>query len=234
MHAQDRLIIALDVPELSQAIRLIDQTRDSCRTYKMGLELFLRHGLAGAEKIKAMGVDVFLDLKLHDIPNTVYSAMQQVLSLKPRFITVHASGGPDMLLAARRAVIEAHAPTTVLAVSVLTSLSSQMLGRMKIQPNAAEVAVAWLSPIRGDDKFGAVCSPQEITALKAKFGGQIKLVCPGIRPAQSEQNDQSRIATPREALHSGADFLVIGRPISRAQNPNLAARSIVDEMESAL
>jgi orotidine-5'-phosphate decarboxylase len=230
VEAKDRLIIALDVPDIKQAIELISATRDSCSTYKVGLELFVRFGLSGVERIQAQGVDVFLDLKLHDIPNTVYSALLQVLPLHPKFITVHASGGTEMLMAAKKAL--GQSKTKLLAVSVLTHLSQGALRQLGVPGTPAEIAANWLKPLRGDESFGAVCSPQELSYLRQKCGAGLTLVCPGVRPKQSETNDQTRIATPREALHNGADYLVIGRPITRASNPNLAARSIIHEMAS--
>lgn len=230
MNAKDRLIIALDVPDLHQALALIDATRDSCKTYKFGLELFLKYGLKGVEKVKNKDVEVFLDLKLHDIPNTVHSALLQVVSLEPKFITVHASGGSEMLAAAKSAL--SRSKTKLLAVSVLTHLTAKTLRELGLRQTPGQIAAQWLKPIHKDQKFGAVCSPQEVSHLRKSCSADFTIVCPGVRPAQSALNDQSRIATPREALHNGADYLVIGRPISRAMNPNLAARSIIHEMAS--
>lgn len=235
MKGKERLIIALDVADLTEAKKLVRLTRDSCSIFKIGLELFLRYGLQGVREIQALGVDIFLDLKLHDIPNTVHASLLQVLPLKPRFITVHASGGAEMLQAAKAALIktQGQTPTTkVLAVTVLTHLSKIELSRMQIAGSPSEIALKWLHPIRNDRSFGAVCSPQEANFLRSNCSKYFNLVCPGIRPLQSLQNDQTRIATPEEALHNGADYLVIGRPIIRAANPTLAARSVLNEIES--
>lgn len=230
MQARERLIIALDVPDLKTAIALVDATRESCQTYKFGLELFCRFGQSGVEKIRAMGVDIFLDLKLHDIPNTVASALKQVLPLAPKFVTVHASGGQSMLMAAADAV--QNSKTKLLAVTVLTHLSTRELNALGFYDNPAQIAQSWLKPIRHHPSFGAVCSPHEAASLRKFAGPGFNLVCPGVRPTNSEVNDQTRIATPKEALHSGADYLVIGRPITRAANPNRAARAIINEMVS--
>ena len=230
MQAREHLIIALDVADLKDAIALVEATRDSCQTYKFGLELFCSFGQRGVEKIRAMGVDIFLDLKLHDIPNTVASALKQVLPLAPKFVTVHASGGQAMLMAAGDAV--QNSKTKLLAVTVLTHHSTAELKALGLFDNPAQIAKRWLAPVKNHPAFGAVCSPHEAASLR-KFGGQgFSLVCPGVRPANSEINDQTRIATPRETLHSGADYLVIGRPITRAANPNLAARAVINEMVS--
>lgn len=237
LNPKQRLIIALDVPGLKEAIEMVHATKDSCDTFKVGLELFLRFGMQGVQAIKSLGVDVFLDLKLHDIPNTVHSALIQVLPLKPRFITVHASGGTEMLTSARSALLKSQGSnpyTKILAVTVLTNLSKTQLGRMGIAGSPSEIAARWLKPIRNDPVFGAVCSPHEANFLRQNTSKEFALVCPGIRPFNAEQNDQTRIATPSEALHSGADYIVIGRPITRASNPTLAARSVINEMESVV
>lgn len=237
MQAKDRLIIALDVPELKDALKLVSETRDSCSVYKVGLELFLRSGTRSVQRIQALGVDVFLDLKLHDIPNTVYSALLQVLPLAPAFVTVHASGGPAMLDAAEKALRQAQGSrpqTRLLAVSVLTHLTPRSLRELGLFMPPAQLAAQWLKPVKDRPSFGAVCSPQELPLLRSRVPAAFKLVCPGIRPQMTEQNDQSRIATPAKALHSGADYLVVGRPISRAASPQNAARLIINEMESAL
>jgi orotidine-5'-phosphate decarboxylase len=229
MQARERLIIALDVSDVRQACDLIEATRTSCQTYKVGLEFFARFGPRGVERVRDMGVDVFLDLKLHDIPNTVFSALRQVLPLSPKFVTVHASGGPAMLIAAGEAVKNSR--TKLLAVTVLTSLTTSELKMMGLTDSPAQIARKWLLPVKNHPAFGAVCSPHEAKLLKSSFGPSFTLVCPGVRPANSEVNDQSRIATPQQALHDGADYLVVGRPITKAKNPHLAARSILNEME---
>lgn len=237
MNARERLIIALDVADIRKAIQIIEATQDSCETYKIGLEFFLRFGMEGVRKIQTRGIGIFLDLKLHDIPNTVYSALLQVLALKPRFITVHASGGTNMLLAAKDALIKSqgsHPYTKILAVSVLTHLSSRELKAMGIVGAPDQIALRWLKAIRNDALFGAVCSPHEANFLRASCAPHFTLVCPGIRPEHTNQNDQTRIATPRAALQSGANYLVVGRPITGALHPTLAARSIINEMESVI
>lgn len=235
MDNKKQLIIALDVDNILQANQLILQTREFCSTYKVGLEFFLALGINGVRSIQDLGVDVFLDLKLHDIPNTVHSALLQVFPLEPRFITVHASGGPAMLDAAQNALLKtqgANPRTTILAVTVLTSLSTIELEGLGILGAPSDIALRWIRPIAHNPYFGAVCSPHEVRHLRMNCSPDFTLVCPGIRPSFSANNDQTRIATPADAIYNGANYLVVGRPITQAADPSLAARSVINEISA--
>jgi orotidine-5'-phosphate decarboxylase len=232
--AQERLIVALDVASSAQALALVDRLEDECRWFKIGLELFVASGPAIVEALVNRGHSVFLDLKLHDIPNTVAGAVRAVGSLGVRMLTVHAAGGPAMLTAAREAAAEISAPPELLAVTVLTSMDQGQLGAIGVpQTASAQVELLARMGVAAGIK-GFVCSAQEVAMLRAVTGDQGVLVTPGIRPAGSELNDQSRIATPGQALKQGASYLVVGRPITQAEDPAKAAQAILKEMAEAL
>ena len=230
------IILALDTPDFDIAKRWIDATRDSVGVYKLGLQFFLSFGSEGVSQIqKEFGVDIFLDLKLHDIPNTVASAAKAISTLSPRFLTVHASGGTEMIKAAVQAV--PHIDIT--AVTVLTSLSEEDLFSIGFANPALEsaVALAQLS-VRAGAK-AIVSSPLEITAIRSVVGSEPLIITPGVRPAQgSKTDDQVRTMTPADAIAAGANYLVIGRPITGAwekggASMSEAARIILDEIHNA-
>jgi orotidine-5'-phosphate decarboxylase len=233
-HARQRLIVALDVPDAASAIELVDKLDQTCQWFKVGLELFIAAGPAVLEPILARGHSVFLDLKLHDIPNTVAGAVRSAASLGVGMLTIHAAGGPAMLLAAREALTAIPNPPELLAVTVLTSMDSTQLNAAGLSRSPAE-QVALLAKMGVDAGIrGFVCSPQEVAALRQITGPQGVLVIPGIRPTGAALGDQKRIASPAEALRLGASYLVVGRPITQAANPAAAADAILIEMSDAL
>jgi orotidine-5'-phosphate decarboxylase len=229
-QARQRLIVALDVPDAPSAITLVETLGPICQWFKVGLELFVAAGPSVIEPIVARGHSVFLDLKLHDIPNTVAGAVRSAASLGVRMLTMHATGGPAMLAAARQALSGISDPPELLAVTVLTSMDQpQLIATGLARPPAEQVAL--LAQMGFDAGIrGFVCSPQEVAAIRAITGPAGVLVIPGIRPVGAAIGDQKRIASPAEALRLGASYLVVGRPITQAADPAKAANEILDEM----
>lgn len=229
------IFCAIDTPNLPVAARLAAQIADHVGGLKLGLEFFCANGPEGIRHIaRASGKDIFLDLKLHDIPNTVAAALQSVIPLKPRYLTLHACGGLAMLKAAREAAYESAdkanaAPPKLIAVTVLTSFDADDLARVGVNATVSDQAhrLAALAAEAGLD--GLVCSAHEAKLLKAEFGHLLRIV-PGIRPATGEVHDQKRVMTPAEALSEGASILVIGRPITQAADPKDAARRIAADI----
>ncbi|HIJ62615.1 MAG TPA: orotidine-5'-phosphate decarboxylase [Rhodospirillaceae bacterium] len=225
---------ALDCTGAETALSLAGQLRSAVGGLKLGLEFFTANGPAGLRAVAAAGLPLFLDLKFHDIPNTVAGAIRGILPLAPAMTTLHASGGLEMMRAAVAAAAEA-GPTRplLLAVTVLTSLGEDELASLGVPGRIADQVkrLAGLAQQAGVD--GLVCSPHEVAALRALCGPAMKLVVPGIRPAWAAANDQKRILTPAEAMAAGADILVIGRPITQATDPAAAARRIAQELGHA-
>ena len=222
----DRIIAALDLPDAADAVALGGRLAPHVGLLKLGLELFGAAGPAGFRQV-ADHAPVFLDLKLHDIPNTVASAVAALLALRPAMLTIHAAGGPAMVAAARRAAEGAGAARPILlAVTVLTSVDEDSLMATGVAGGigAQVLRLARMALDSGAD--GLVCSPLEVAPLRAALGASPYLVVPGVRPVGHAAGDQARIATPAEAVAAGADWLVIGRPISRAADPVAAARAI--------
>lgn len=230
--AAKKLIIALDDLDFDSAIKLVELTKPYATTFKVGLSLFSAHGPEIVKAINALGVNVFLDLKLCDIPMQVRKAVESVLALKPRFLTVHASGGRAMLKDAADAAFGSG--TTLLAVSVLTSLDQHSFSQIGFASTIAHGVMNLTELAFSAGIHGFVSSPHEISQLKQKFGDACFLVCPGVRPHGGEVNDQSRVMTPSEAIFLGADALVVGRPITKAKNIVEAARAINHEIMNAL
>ena len=232
--ARRRLIVALDVPTADAALALADQLEDQCQWFKVGLELYVAAGPAIVEKLAGRGHSIFLDLKLHDIPNTVASAVRATASLGAGMLTIHAAGGPAMLAAARDAAFSMDAPPQLLAVTVLTSMDQSQLTAIGVarSPQEQVALLARLGLAAGIGGF--VCSPQEVAAVRAMTGPDGVLVTPGIRPSGADKGDQHRIATPTYALDQGASYLVVGRPITQAADPALAAEAILLEIAEAL
>ncbi len=233
-EARNRLIVALDVPSAAEAVALVNRLERTCRWYKVGLELFTAAGPAVLEPLANRGHSIFLDLKLHDIPNTVAGAVRSAAALGVRMMTLHASGGPAMLAAARAALEGLAAPPLLLAVTVLTSMDAAQLSAAGQARSPAE-QVELLARMALDARIsGFVCSPQEVAALRALAGPEAVLVTPGIRPSTAQaanlSDDQKRIATPAQALRQGASYLVVGRPITQAPDPAQAAETILKEM----
>ncbi len=223
--AASRIIAALDVANLPDALRLSSALGDSVGLVKVGLELFSSEGPNAGTALREAGREVFLDLKLHDIPNTVAGAARVADKLGAAMLTVHASGGTAMIAAARQAY-----GGTLLAVTILTSLDAPALGAVGLAgaPSEAVLRLAKLAMAAGAD--GLVCSPQEVAVLRAALGPAPLLVVPGIRPAGAGQNDQARTGTPKTAVAAGADFLVVGRPLSESSDPRATAQAIAREI----
>ena len=227
------IVLAVDTQDLDTAQRWIEATQDYVSVYKLGLEFFLTFGHEGVRRIKGVtDSDIFLDLKLHDIPHTVGAAATAVQSLKPRFLTVHASGGRAMISAAVQAL-----PTTdVTAVTILTSLSEEDLFEIGFANNALESAVALAKMSTEAGARAIVCSPLEIAAIRSAVGDEPQIITPGVRPeGSSGGDDQKRTMTPRAAIAAGASYVVIGRPITHAwaQGANAmttAARTIAEDI----
>ncbi len=217
------IAVAIDAPEIETAARWASDVAPHVSTVKVGLELYLRYGPEVITTVRgANKVSVFLDLKLHDIPDTVERATRNVARLRPAYLTVHATGGRDMIAAA----VDAAPGTMITAVTILTSLDDSALESVGIT-GPADDAVRRLAVLAVDAGAQAlVCSPHEVEALRAEVGQDITLITPGVRPAGSERGDQARVATPEETLAAGSDLLVIGRPITRASDPGAAAASI--------
>jgi orotidine-5'-phosphate decarboxylase len=232
--ARQRLIVALDVPSADAALHLAKKLDGVCTWFKVGMELFTAAGPAIVEELAASGCSVFLDLKFHDIPNTVAGAVRSAAKLGARMMTLHAAGGPAMLAAAREAIAGVADPPQLLAVTVLTSMDDTQLKSSGIARTPAK-QVELLARMGLDAGIhGFVCSPQEVAALRSLTGRDGVLVVPGIRPLGAAAGDQARLAAPAEALRKGASFLVVGRPISQAADPAAAAEAIVREMAEAL
>lgn len=220
------LCVALDAPALAQAEAWADAVAPHAGLLKVGLELFSAEGGAAVRAIAARR-PVFLDVKLHDIPNTVAGAVRALSPLRPAFITLHAAGGPAMVAAARRAAEEAGPDRPrLLAVTVLTSLDAATLAATGVAggPVQQVLRLARLAVEAGAD--GLVCSPGEVAALRQALGPDPVLVVPGVRPAGSAADDQARTATPEEMADAGADWIVVGRPVTQSPDPEAAARAI--------
>ena len=219
----NRICAALDVPDPAAAERLAQKLAGHVGVFKIGLELFVGHGRAAVDAVRRFGLPIFLDLKLHDIPQTVESAARAVAALGVDYVTVHASGGAEMMRAARRAL----PGTRLLAVTALTSLGPADLDSIGLSrdavPRLAKLAV-------GAGADGVVCSPQEVASLRSVLGPGPLLVVPGIRPAGALAGDQRRTGTPAEAVRAGATLLVIGRPLREAPDPAAAADAIAREI----
>lgn len=217
------IAVALDAPDLETAARWAGLVTPHVSTVKIGLELYLRYGPDAVASIRgASGVEIFLDLKLNDIPATVSGAARAVARLRPAMLTVHAAAGP----AAIRAAADAIPASRIVGVTVLTSLSEADLARLGLAGPVSDAVLRLAALAVEAGARGLVCSPQEVAAVRAEVGDDILLITPGVRPAGAAANDQARVATPEEALRAGADLLVIGRPITGAADPGAAAAAI--------
>jgi orotidine-5'-phosphate decarboxylase len=227
-----RLIVALDLPGAAPALALADRLQGLCRWFKVGLELYLAEGNSVVHQLRNRGYSVFLDLKFHDIPNTVAGAVRSAAAAGAQLLTVHAAGGPAMLEAAAEAADSLPDPPQLLAVTVLTSMDQLQLSAIGID-HSPETQVLRLADAAVEAGIsGFVASPVEVSPLRKRFP-DATLVIPGIRPAGASAGDQKRVATPYAALAAGASYLVIGRPITQAPDPVAATRAILDEMRHA-
>jgi orotidine-5'-phosphate decarboxylase len=226
---EDRIIVALDVPTKKEALKLVEKLRDQISFFKIGLQLYTAEGPEIVRAVSSIGSKVWLDLKLHDIPNTVARAVESANRLGVQLLTIHLSGGSDMI----RAATSARANNMLLlGVTVLTSATEETLREIGIQDKVDDqvLRLAKLGVEAGID--GVVAGPHEIKTLRREFGNKIKIVVPGIRPSGTEVHDQKRTMTPRDALDAGADYLVIGRPITAHRNPREAVVKILDELHA--
>ncbi len=231
--ARQRLIVALDVPDAAAASDLVARLEGTCAWFKVGLELFVAAGPRVLEPLLKGGYSVFLDLKFHDIPNTVAGAVRSAAALGVHMMTIHAAGGPAMLAAAHQALEGVAAPPELLAVTMLTSMDAAQTNAVGIDRSpAGQVDLLARMGLQAGIR-GFVCSPEEVASLRSITGQEGVLVVPGIRPAGAAIGDQKRVATPSETLLRGASYLVVGRPITQAPDPAAAASAIVREMAAA-
>lgn len=223
------IILALDTTSIDQAAEWIDQTRDCVDIYKIGLEFFIKNGPLGVEQLRKMRkFELFLDLKLHDIPNTVRGAAESIANLSPRFLTVHAAGGRAMMGAA----VQALPGVSITAVTILTALSDADVKEIGFVKPALESALSLAELSVAAGARAIVCSPLEVGAIRSVVPDSVILITPGVRPTGSALNDQTRTMTPHEALHAGANFVVIGRPITASSNPGESAREILTQISN--
>ncbi len=225
-----KIIVALDYPEATPALALVDKLQPSLCRLKVGKELFTATGPALLEQLMRRGFEIFLDLKFHDIPNTTAQACKAVADLGVWMVNVHALGGRKMLEAAREAIAHSAQPPKLIAVTVLTSMAQQDLVDLGITDTPAELVQRLATLAHDSGLDGVVCSAQEAWQLRQKHGEGFCLVTPGIRPADSAADDQSRIMTPLSAIKAGSSYLVIGRPITKAADPLQALLDINNEI----
>ena len=233
MDPLDRLIVALDYPSRAEAMAFVDHLEGTVRWLKVGLELYLAEGQPMVHELRERGFEVFLDLKLHDIPNTVAGAVRSAGACGAALLTLHAVGGPAMLAAAAEAAAKLPTPPRLLAVTVLTSMDAAQLRAIGIHDEARTQVVRLGEMAVAAGVNGLVCSPVEIIPLRSSAAQDAKLVVPGIRPAGAAKDDQTRIATAGDAIRYGADMLVVGRPITRAADPAAAAVALLEEIRAA-
>jgi orotidine-5'-phosphate decarboxylase len=225
-----RVIVPLDVPSLEEAIVLLDKL-PQVSFWKVGLELFVSAGPQILDILKQRGKRIFLDLKFHDIPNTVAGACRAASRYEVDLLTLHGTAGRKALEAAAQAVASSPNPPKLLAITVLTSLNARELAfDLKIPLELPEYALQMALLAKESGLDGAVCSPQEVSQLRTLVGNDFLFVCPGVRPSWAETGDQKRVMTPAKALEAGANYLVIGRPITAADNPAAAWDKICEEL----
>jgi orotidine-5'-phosphate decarboxylase len=227
---RQRLIVALDVSSAAAAQKIVAAVGDSALTYKVGMQLYTAEGPSVVRELVASGRRVFLDLKYHDIPNTVGSAVREAAQLGVSMLTVHASGGEEMLRAAAEAAASQAALPLVLAVTVLTSLDDGDLNKQGVRGSVVDQVLRLAALALSNGCKGVVASAQEAAALREELGRDFVIVTPGVRPAGSGHADQVRVVTPGEAVASGATYIVVGRPITEAADPAAEARAILGQM----
>src|SRR6266516_5007265 len=227
MTSRAPLAVALDAPDLDTAARWADLVSPHVSTLKVGLELYLRYGPEAVASVRGpRGADVFLDLKLNDIPATVGRAARGLRRLRPDLLTVHATAGS----AAIKSAVQALPDTKIVAVTVLTSLGSGDLADIGFAGPVTDAVLRLAVLAVQAGASGLICSPREVAAVRAEVGPEITLITPGVRLAGQETHDQARVATPEEALRAGADLLVVGRPITGASDPGAAAAALAAEL----
>jgi orotidine-5'-phosphate decarboxylase len=227
-----KLIVALDVPTLAQAQKLVETLKDTVEYFKVGKELFTSEGPAVVKMVHDHGAKVFLDLKFHDIPNTVAGAVRSAAKLGVWMVNVHASGGAAMMAEAAQAAAASAKPPLVIGVTVLTSMNEEGLKEIGVAGSAVGEQVVRLARLaKTSGLSGVVASAQEATMLRRAFGKDFLIVTPGVRPAGAAVGDQKRVLTPKDAIAAGADCLVVGRPITESADPKAAAEAILKEMK---
>lgn len=228
--SRERLIVALDVSSAAEAQKIVAAVGDSARIYKVGMQLYTAEGPQIVRDLIASGRQVFLDLKYHDIPNTVAAAVREAARLRVRMLTVHAAGGGKMLRAAMDAARSTNASTRVLGVTVLTSLDQRDLEHAGVRGSVVDQVSRMAALAISNGCHGVVASAQEAATLRAELGNDFLIVTPGVRPAGFEQDDQARVVTPAEAIAAGASYIVVGRPITDAEDPASEAREILAQI----
>ena len=234
MYPREKLIVALDVSTAAAASKLVVAVGDSVLTYKVGLRLYTTEGPKVVRDLISMGRKVFLDLKYHDIPNTVAWAVREAAGLGAAMITVHALGGGKMLRAATEAARAANPDLKVLAVTVLTSMDEPELAKVGVQGPVPDEVMRLASLAMAEGCHGVVASAQEAPELRRQLGNDLLIVTPGVRPAGTDHGDQARVVTPAEAIAAGATHIVVGRPIIEAADPGEAAGKILAEISVAM
>jgi orotidine-5'-phosphate decarboxylase len=224
------IICAIDTTDINKALELASNLKSAVGAIKLGLEFFTHHGAAGVKTLEKAGLPIFLDLKFHDIPNTVAGAIRATQGFNVFLMTIHAGGGRSMMEAAMNAAQILPQKPMVVGVTVLTSMDDGDLSTVGVRTNTAEQVATLATLAKASGLSGVVCSPLEIEIIRGACGKDFKLVVPGIRPAGSANGDQKRVLTPKEAVMLGANYLVIGRPITEAANPQAAAEDILKSL----
>jgi len=234
MDPREKLIVALDVSSAAAALKIVAALGDSVLTYKIGLQLYTAEGPHVVRDLISSGRQVFLDLKYHDIPNTVAAAVREAAGLGVAMLTVHTLGGRKMLRAATEAAAAVNSEARVVAVTVLTSMDESELGQVGIQGGVLSEVTRLADLAAATGCHGVVASAREASEMRNHLGEDFLIVTPGVRPEGSAYGDQARVATPAQAIAAGASHIVVGRPIIEAADPAQAAREILAQMESAL
>ncbi|MGB9233690.1 MAG: orotidine-5'-phosphate decarboxylase [Terriglobales bacterium] len=230
MGPQDHLIVALDVASAAAARKIVAAVGDSASAYKVGMQLYTAEGPPIVRELVGSGRRVFLDLKYHDIPNTVAAAVREAAQLGVSMLTVHASGGGKMLRAAAESAEAVNPDLLVLAVTVLTSMDDSDLETLGLRGGVLEQVLRLAALALSNGCKGVIASAQECAALREEFGHEFAIVTPGVRPAGSGHDDQARVVTPAEAIAAGATHIVVGRPITEASDPAAEARAILGQL----